>query len=84
MTSLLIPRTRFHRLVREITQNLANTDGMQYQAAALTALQEAAEAYLTYLFEDANLCCIHAKRVTIFPRDIVLARQLRQEDPIRS
>lgn len=78
-TSMLIPRTRFHKLVREITQNISHPETMLYQAAALTALQEACEAYLTYLFEDANLCCIHAKRVTIFPRDMQLARKLRQE-----
>lgn len=78
-TSMLIPRTRFHRLVREITQNISHPETMLYQVAALTALQEAAEAYLTYLFEDANLCCTHAKRVTIFPRDLQLARKLRQE-----
>jgi len=80
-TELLIPKTRFHRLVREITQNLtdSNEEPMKYQAAALIALQEAAEAYLVYLFEDTNLCCIHAKRVTIMPRDIQLARRLRME-----
>lgn len=79
-TNLLIPRRSFHRLVREITQNIAHPDNMLYQVAALTALQEAAEAYLTMLFEDANLCCIHAKRVTIFPRDIGLAKKLRHEE----
>ena len=80
-TQMLIPRTRFHRLVREITQNVAdsNSDPMRYQAAALVALQEAAEAYLVYLFEDTNLCAVHAKRVTIMPRDIQLARRLRME-----
>lgn len=76
---LQIPRIRFHRLVREITQGF-NTDGdIRYQAAALNALQEAAEAYLVYLFEDTNLCCIHARRVTIMPRDIQLARRIRRE-----
>lgn len=80
-TELLIPKIRFHRLVREITQNVtdANDEPMRYQVAALTALQEAAEAYLVYLFEDTNLCCIHARRVTIMPRDIQLARRIRLE-----
>lgn len=82
-TDLLIPKTRFHRLVREITQkataHLLHEAPMKYQVAALQALQEAAEAYLVYLFEDTNLCCIHARRVTIMPRDIQLARRIRNE-----
>jgi histone H3/H4 len=41
--------------------------------------QEAAEAYLVGLFEDTNLCAIHAKRVTIMPKDIQLARRIRGE-----
>ena len=40
------------------------------------AMQEALEAYLVGLFEDSNLCAIHAKRVTIMPRDIQLARRI--------
>ncbi len=47
--------------------------------AAILALQEAAEAYLVGLFEDTNLCAIHAKRVTIMPKDIQLARRIRGE-----
>ena len=43
------------------------------------ALQEAAEAYLVSLFEDTNLAAIHAKRVTIQPKDLALARRLRGE-----
>lgn len=84
-TELLIPKTRFHRLVREITQEAAKSlttgydEPFRYQVAALVALQEAAEAYLTYLFEDTNLLCIHARRVTIMPRDIQLARRIRNE-----
>lgn len=80
-TDLLIPKTRFHRLVREITHNFCDRgqDPYRYQVAALSALQEAAEAYLVYLFEDTNLCCIHARRVTIMPRDIQLVRRLRNE-----
>ncbi len=48
-------------------------------SAAVLALQEAAEAYLVGLFEDTNLCAIHAKRVTIMPKDIQLARRIRGE-----
>ena len=43
------------------------------------ALQEASEAYLVALFEDTNLCAIHARRVTIFPKDMQLARRIRGE-----
>lgn len=49
------------------------------QSAALAALHEAAEAYLVGLFEDANLCALHAKRITIMPKDIRLARRIRGE-----
>jgi histone H3/H4 len=49
----------------------------RWQAAALLALQEAAEAYLVHLFEDANLCTIHSKRVTVMVKDIQLARRIR-------
>ena len=49
----------------------------RWQSHALQALQEAAEAYLVYLFEDANLCAIHAKRVTLMKKDIQLARRIR-------
>ncbi|GBF89026.1 histone [Raphidocelis subcapitata] len=52
----------------------------KYQKSTeLLALQEAAEAYLVGLFEDTNLCAIHAKRVTIMPKDIQLARRIRGE-----
>jgi len=52
-------------------------NGLRWQTSALLALQEAAEAYLVHLFEDANLCAIHAKRVTIMQKDIQLARRIR-------
>ena len=45
----------------------------------LSYFQEASEAYLVGLFEDTNLCAIHAKRVTIMPKDIQLARRIRGE-----
>ncbi|KAK8524735.1 hypothetical protein V6N12_029593 [Hibiscus sabdariffa] len=51
----------------------------KFQSSAVAALQEAAEAYLVGLFEDTNLCAIHAKRVTIMPKDIQLARRIRGE-----
>jgi len=74
-TELLIRRLPFQRLVREIAQDF-KTD-LQFQSTAILALQEAGEAYLVGLFEDTNLCAIHAKRVTIMPKDMQLARRMR-------
>ncbi|KAI3905316.1 hypothetical protein MKX01_040007, partial [Papaver californicum] len=76
-TELLIHKLPFQRLVREIAQDF-KTD-LRFQSSAVAALQEAAEAYLVGLFEDTNLCAIHAKRVTIMPKDIQLARRIRGE-----
>ncbi|EPB74138.1 core histone H2A/H2B/H3/H4 [Ancylostoma ceylanicum] len=67
-TELLIRKLPFQRL----------TD-LRFQSSAVMALQEASEAYLVGLFEDTNLCAIHAKRVTIMPKDIQLARRIRGE-----
>lgn len=77
-TELLIRKLPFQRLVREIAQGFArDEEGIRFQTAALAALQEAAESYLTGLFEDTNLCALHAKRVTIMPQDMRLARRIR-------
>jgi len=76
-TELLVRKLPFQRLVREIAQDF-QTD-LKFQSQAVLALQEAAEAYLVGLFEDTNLCCIHARRVTIMPKDMQLARRLRGE-----
>jgi histone H3/H4 len=51
----------------------------RFQSSALLALQEACEAAVVDLFEDANLCTYHAKRVTLMEQDIVLARRIRGE-----
>ena len=76
-SSLLIRKLPFQRLVREIAGDF-KTD-LRFQQAAVDALQEASEAYLVGLFEDTNLCAIHARRVTIMPKDIQLARRIRGE-----
>jgi histone H3 len=76
-TALLIRKLPFQRLVRELAQ--AFKDDLRFQSTAILALQEAAEAYLVGLFEDTNLCAIHAKRVTIMPKDMHLARRIRGE-----
>ncbi|XP_060602026.1 uncharacterized protein LOC132755225 [Ruditapes philippinarum] len=75
-TNLLLRKMPFARLVREVCVDLFPGTNHLWTAHALLAIQEAAEAYLVYLFEDANLCAIHAKRVTIMPKDIFLARRL--------
>jgi histone H3 len=62
-TELLIRKLPFQRLVREIAQDFKSD--LRFQSSAIGALQESVEAYLVSLFEDTNLCAIHAKRVTI-------------------
>eukprot|EP01132_Coremiostelium_polycephalum_P009155 gene9155-11221_t len=74
---LLIKKLPFQRLVREIAQEF-KTD-LRFQATAIQALQQASESYLVGLFEDTNLCAIHAKRVTIMVKDIQLAKRIRGE-----
>jgi histone H3 len=76
-SELLMRKLPFQRLVREIAQDY-KTD-LRFQASSVLALQDAAEAYLIGLFSDANLCGIHAKRVTMMAKDIGLARRLRGE-----
>jgi histone H3 len=76
-TELLIRRLPFQRLVREIAQDFKND--LRFQSSAILALQEATEAYLVSLFEDTNMLAIHAKRVTIMPKDMQLARRIRGE-----
>jgi histone H3 len=76
-TDLLIRKAPFQHLVKEIATNLKSD--LQMQSTALLALQEASEAYLVHLFEDSNECAIHAKCVTIMPKDIQLAQRIRGE-----
>ena len=76
-TDLLIRKAPFQRLVREIAEEFKLN--LRFQSTAVLALQEAAEAYLIGLFEDTNLCALHAKRVTIMPKDMQLARRIRGE-----
>ena len=76
-SALLIRKLPFQRLVREIAQDFKMN--LRFQSVAILCLQEAAEAYLVGLFEDTNLCAIHAKRVTITPKDLQLARPIRGE-----
>ena len=76
-TDLLIRKLPFQRLVREIAAGVSKD--LRFQSSAILALQEAAEAHLVSLMEDANMCAMHARRVTIRPKDMQLARRLRGE-----
>ena len=84
-TENLIKRTPFQKLIREISQEYCiHPDGpgtpsvqVHFQSTAIAALQEAAENFIVGLFEDINLLAIHARRVTIMPRDIWLALCIR-------
>ena len=78
-TNLLIPKLPFSRVVRETVSTVCNGRDLRFQTAAILALQEASEAYLVTLFEDSLLCTIHAKRVTLMPKDMTLARRIRGE-----
>jgi len=80
-TELLIRKLPFQRFVREIANDQVSMqkypDGMRWQSQAVIAVQEAAEAYIVGLLEDSNLNAIHAKRVTVMPKDMQLARRIR-------
>ncbi len=76
-TDLLIRKLPFQKVVRDIA--IKYKSDLRFQTQAILALQEATEAYLVGLFEDTNILAIHAKRVTIMPKDIQLARRIRGE-----
>ena len=78
-TELLIRKLPFQRLVKEVADDFR--DDLRFQSHAIMALQEASEAYLVSPFEDTNLCAVHAKRVTIMPKDLKLALRIRGERP---
>ncbi|KAI1927589.1 centromeric DNA-binding histone H3-like protein cse4 [Ophidiomyces ophidiicola] len=77
---LLLLKLPFARLVREVALEMLPEgvgEELRWQSQAIQALQEASEAFLVHLFEDTNLCAIHAKRVTIMQKDMQLARRIR-------
>ncbi|KAG7395905.1 hypothetical protein PHYBOEH_003069 [Phytophthora boehmeriae] len=82
-TNLLLRKLPFARVVREIQTEFTGA-GYRWQAEALLALQEAAETYLIRTFEDANLCAIHGKRVTLQVKDIQLSLRIRGIRPTAS
>ena len=80
-TNHLIHRAPFQRLVRDIVVNDLGTN-VRFTSSTLVVLQEAAEVYLVNLLGEAQLAAIHARRVTIMPRDMHLVRRIRGEDPV--
>jgi histone H3 len=76
-TELLIRKLPFQRLARELIHDVRGD--LRFQSTALLAAHEASKVYLVGLLEDTNLCAIHAKRVTIMPKDIQLSRRIRKE-----
>ncbi|XP_069974811.1 LOW QUALITY PROTEIN: histone H3, embryonic [Penaeus vannamei] len=82
-TELLIRKLPFQRLVREIAQDF-KTD-LRFQSSAVMALQGSLRGFTLVRppSEDTNLCAIHAKRVTIMPKDIQLARRIRGRARLR-
>jgi histone H3 len=75
-TTPLLRRAPFRRLVREVSEQYQHK-AVRFQLSAIEAIQEAAEAYVISVLEDANICALHANRVTAMPKDLQLARRLR-------
>ena len=77
-THFLIPKLSFCRVVKETLQRESNHD-LRIQSKALEALQTSAESFLIRFLEDANLCAIHGKRVTLQQKDVRLVQALKYE-----
>lgn len=73
-TDLLIRKRPFQRMVRDLCKR---GEGMRFQASAVVAFQEAVENFLTSLVEDAYRCVLHARRVTLMPKDICLVYKIK-------
>ena len=75
---LLIPKRAFSRVVRELSQAMDKSrEPLRWSAGGLLAMHEAAESYMVTLIEEGLLAAIHAKRITLFPKDLQLAKRLR-------
>ena len=77
-TDNVVRKLPFQRLVRELAKELSMED-LRFQSSALAALQECVEMYMINLFCDSQLCATHAKRMTLFKKDLDLARRIRGE-----
>ena len=87
-TNLLLPKVSFQRLLRDVTIDTVDQlkkmytklkDPSRMTVATVQCLQAASEAIITKTLEDANLCAIHTKRVTVQPKDLELAHRLMQK-----
>lgn len=73
-SNLLIKKRPFQRFLRQL---VTFDSQIRFQSAALVIFQEASENFLTGLLEDAYRCAVHAKRVTLLPRDVVLIYKIK-------
>ena len=78
-TNLLIRKALHHHLIRESAQDFKSD--MCFQSTAVFGVSSTSEAYIVGVFEDTNLCPIHAKRVTIMAKDSQLVCRVRKERP---
>ena len=74
-TEMLIRRLSFQRVVKEIVQKIQ--EDLRLWSTAILVLQEVGDMVLLGLLEQSNLCMLHARRVTIMPKDVQLARHIR-------
>lgn len=76
-TDMLISKLPFSRYIRDIVRKVTvNSQDFRFERKSILALQEAFEAYVVSLLEDSNLCASHAKRVTLYDKDINLVKKL--------
>nr|UHA57728.1 histone H3.3 [Crypthecodinium cohnii] len=73
-TDLHFPKSSFQKVVREISRKLRP---VRFEAQGLLALQEASEAFLCGLYEDAASLALHGRRKTVRIRDLQLSQRLR-------
>ena len=71
------PKANFERLVREIGQDYG--EDLRYNRKFKELFQLVVETYLIELMSCSNLCALHIKRQTVLPKDIQLARRIRNE-----
>lgn len=74
---VMIEPTVFEDLVKSVTQHY---DTLKWSKKALNIIQVATEEYIHKVFEDAVLCMVHAKRTTMYPKDLQLAMKLSQRE----
>jgi len=77
LNKLEIPKKAFSRLVYDLTETMFPGQNLRFSLRGIAALHVAAEDYLVGLFEDSLLCALHAKRVTLMKKDMILAQKLR-------